>query len=156
MSKGNENQNMLRKIDAGAEWFVTQGVFAREPIIKLLRDYGDLCRERGITPKKVVLTFAPCGRPKTMTFVKWLGMYVPEDVEKRIFEAENPVKESMTFLRETLEYILEQTHNTGVPIGINVESLSIFKDEIDAAHDLFQILQVCTIMTRDTNCAGRR
>jgi hypothetical protein len=31
-----------------------------------------------------------------------------------------------------------------VPLGINVESLSIFKEEIDAAHTLFQQLQVPT------------
>jgi hypothetical protein len=29
-----------------------------------------------------------------------------------------------------------------VPVGINVESLSIYKEEIDAAHELFQKLQV--------------
>ena len=29
-----------------------------------------------------------------------------------------------------------------MPLGINVESLSIFKEEIDAAHTLFQKLQV--------------
>ena len=39
------------------------------PTIRLLRDYGDACREAGLTPCKVVLTFAPCGRPKTMTRV---------------------------------------------------------------------------------------
>ena len=30
----------------------------------------------------------------------------------------------------------------GVPLGVNVESVSIFREEIDAAHNLFRILQV--------------
>lgn len=81
-SKGNENENMLRKMKFGAEWFITQGVFAAEPVIKLLHDYGDLCKKEGVAPKKVILTFAPCGRAKTMTFIKWLGMNVPETTEK--------------------------------------------------------------------------
>lgn len=140
--KGNEDVNMLSKVEFGAEWFITQGIFSAEPISKLLNEYGDLCREKGIVPKKVVLTFAPCGRPKTMTFIKWLGMYVPADAEERIFAAEKPVVESITLLRELLLSVLQHTHNSGVPIGVNVESLSIFKDEIDAAHDLFQSLQV--------------
>ena len=145
ITKGNENINMLRKMEFGADWFITQGVFASGPISKLLNDYGDLCRQNNVVPKKVILTFAPCGRPKTLSFIKWLGMFVPEEVEKRIFDASVPVRESMVLLKEILLSILEATGNSGVPIGINVESLSIFKDEIDAAHDLFQSLQVSII-----------
>jgi hypothetical protein len=141
-SKGNEHLNMSRKAEFGAEWFITQGVFSAAPVSKLINDYGDVCREKGVVPKKVVLTFAPCGRKKTMDFIKWLGMFVPEHKEKRILNAESPVKESVILLREILLCILQQTGNSGVPLGINVESLSIFKDEIDAAHDLFQLLQV--------------
>ena len=88
--KGNEDENMVSKVEFGADWFITQGVFAAGPISKLLNEYGDLCRKRGLVPRKVILTFAPCGRPKTMTFIKWLGMYVPEEAEKRIFSAESP------------------------------------------------------------------
>ena len=198
--KGNEDENMVSKVEFGAEWFITQGVFAAGPISKLLNEYGDLCRKRGLVPRKVILTFAPCGRPKTMTFIKWLGMYVPEEAEKRIFSAESPglsppinkrssthpinntintpyqhalvnttlltldihpyqhehthtlskspVRESVALLRELLLAVLEGTHNSGVPIGINVESLSIFKDEIDAAHDLFQLLQATLLNSR--------
>ena len=40
-------------MDFGAEWFITQGVYASEPISKLLNAYGDLCRSKGIVPKKV-------------------------------------------------------------------------------------------------------
>ena len=53
-----------------------RGIFDADPISKLLNDYGDICRKNNATPKKVILTFAPCGRPKTMTFIKWLGMNV--------------------------------------------------------------------------------
>lgn len=145
--KGNETTNMMRKIDLGAEWFITQGVFASEPVIKLIVEYGDLCRAKGIIPKKVILTFAPCGRQKTMQFVKWLGMFVPEEAERRIFASQNPVKESIILLKELLSEILENTAGSGVPLGVNVESLSIFKEEIDAAHELFQSLQA-TLLNR--------
>lgn len=143
MSKGNEDQNMLRKTFLGAQWFITQGIFASGPIISLLNKYGELCREQGVVPKKVIMTFAPCGREKTMTFIKWLGMFVPADVEKRILNAENPVNESIVLLCEILTDILGKTAGSGVPLGINVESLSIFREEINGAHDLFQRLQVC-------------
>lgn len=140
--KVNENTDMVMKSESGADWFITQGIFTAAPVSKLLNDYGDLCRKKGIVPKKVILTFAPCGRPKTMNFIKWLGMYVPEEKEKRILSAEVPVRESVILLNEILTKILEDTSNSGVPLGITVESLSVYKDEIDAAHDLFQLLQV--------------
>lgn len=140
--KGNEHTNMFRKSAFGAQWFITQGIFAAGPLIKLLADYSDLCRQNNVTPKKIVLTFAPCGRPKTMTFVKWLGMHVPAEIEERIFSSTNPVQESIAISCEILKEVLLQTRSLGIPLGINVESLSIFKEEIDAAHDLFQKLQV--------------
>lgn len=153
--KGNENENMLRKQNFGAEWFITQGVFSSEPVIKLLHEYGDLCKAKGVTPKKVVLTFAPCGRQKTMTFIKWLGMHVPKEAEDQILNATNPVQESVNLLCDLLVRILKETGNSGVPLGVNVESLSIFKEEIDGAHELFQKLQFILLNSRGSPWAIR-
>jgi hypothetical protein len=144
--KRDEALSMCTKSEWGAEWFISQGVYSAAPMIRLLNDYGTMCRARGVVPKKVIITFAPCGRPKTMTFIKWLGMEVPPDVEQRIMTAESPVTESITLLCEILGSILEKTSGSGVPIGINVESLSIFREEIDGAHTLFQKLQVSRIL----------
>ena len=152
MKKGNEDDNMLSKIEHGAQWFITQGVYEATPTIKLINAYSDACRVKGIIPKKIVLTFAPCGRKKTMTFIKWLGMQVSEETENSIFSAANAVDKSVDLLCEVLQSILLGTGGSGVPIGINVESLSIFKEEIDGAHVLFQRLQVnCFIFLFDIN-----
>jgi hypothetical protein len=140
-TKKNEDLNMYRKTAFGAEWFITQGIFNAGPLVVLLNSYGDLCRAKKVVPKKVVLTFAPCGREKTMTFIKWLGMHVPPEVEARILSSADPVQESVKVLTEVLTTVLELTGGCGVPLGINVESLSIFREEIDAAHRLFQKLQ---------------
>lgn len=144
----NEAQIMCNKMDWGAEWFISQGIYSATSIIRLIQDYGCLCRDRGIAPKKLILTFAPCGRTKTMEFIKWLGMTVPPQVEERIFSSPNPAEESILVLCETLNEILQNTSGTGVPLGINVESLSIYKEEIDAAHVLFQRLQAILLNHR--------
>jgi 5,10-methylenetetrahydrofolate reductase len=159
--KNNEQFNMMRKQNYGAEFFITQGVFNSSSIIRLLNDYGALCRELDVAPKKVILTFAPCGRAKTMTFIKWLGMHVPEAVEARIMGAKRddlqegerdvgPVNESIALLLEVFKEVLEGTAECGVPIGINVESLSIFREEIDAAHTLFGGLQEMLLNSHKT------
>ena len=141
MIKKNEDVNMFSKATLGAQWFITQGIFDAEHAIKTINDYSKLCRDKNVVPKKVILTFAPCGRQKTMTFIKWLGMHVPESVEKSILESTDPVHTSITILNDILKKILEHTGGSGVPLGLNVESLSIFKEEINGAHELFQILQ---------------
>ena len=124
------------------------------PTIRLLRDYGDACRA-GLTPCKVVLTFAPCGRAKTMTF---LGRKMARDTrpgvarhsrpERRILDAESPVDESVALLCETLEKILDETLDCGVPLGVRVESVSIFRKEIDAVHELMRRTQAIALDKR--------
>ena len=78
--KNNEQYNMMRKQNYGAKYFITQGIFDATAIVRLIKDYGALCRELDVEPRKIILTFAPCGREKTLRFIKWLGMKVPEQV----------------------------------------------------------------------------
>ena len=76
-----------------------------------------------------------------MRFIKWLGVTVPDAVEREILDAENKVGKSVDLLCAMCKKILEETRGCGVPLGISVESVSIFKNEIDAAHDLFRRTQ---------------
>ena len=43
--------------------------------------------DKNVQPTKVILTFAPCGREKTLKFIRWLGVSVPKEVEDRILGA---------------------------------------------------------------------
>ena len=83
-----------------------------------------------------------------MTFLKWLGIRVPEAAERRILEAESPVDESVVLLCETLEKILDETQDCGVPLGVSVESVSIFRKEIDAVHELMRRTQAIALDKR--------
>lgn len=89
LTKGTEHLNILRKVGYGAQWFISQAVYDAEATIKLLHDYADECRRRGIEPVKILLTFAPVGRPKTLEFARWLGINVPSAVEQRILAKAN-------------------------------------------------------------------
>ena len=145
-----EHLNMLRKQQAGARWFISQAVYDPEPTIRLLRDYAALCKEKGVTPQKVVLTFCPVSRQKTMDFVKWLGVRVPAEAEEKILSADRPVDASVEFLCDMLTRILDETMGIGVPLGISCESVSIYKAEIDGVHDLFRRLQGILLDARGT------
>ena len=41
---------------------------------QLLNDYYQLCLREGIAPTRIILTFIPCGRAKTLEFMRWLGV----------------------------------------------------------------------------------
>jgi 5,10-methylenetetrahydrofolate reductase len=101
-----EHLNMIRKQKAGCQWFVSQAIYDIGPTIQLLKDYASLCRQEGVTPRKVILTFAPVSRTKTLNFIKWLGVNVPDDIEKSILEAERPVDKSIDILCDHLKVIL--------------------------------------------------
>ena len=143
-----EHLNMLRKSKAGADWFISQAVYDAEPTIRLLKDYAASCKQEGVTPRKVVLTFAPVSRAKTMNFIKWLGVRVPPEAEELILNAEKPVDKSVEFLCDVLRKILNECVGVGVPLGISCESVSIFKSEIDGCHELFRRLQEIMLDTR--------
>jgi hypothetical protein len=132
---------MMRKQKAGAEWFVSQAIYDVEPTVQLLKDYASLCRQQGVSPRKVVLTFAPVSRTKTLNFIKWLGVKVPAEIEESILQHERPVDRSIDILCDHLKVILRETAGIGVPLGINCESVSIYKAEIDGVHELFRRLQ---------------
>ncbi|KAL7550758.1 hypothetical protein ACHAWF_013974 [Thalassiosira exigua] len=143
-----EHMNMIRKQKAGANWFISQAVYDAEPTIRLLKDYAAVCKQSGIAPRKVVLTFAPVSRKKTMNFIKWLGVRVPEQAEEQILGAEKPAEKSIDFLCGVLRNILAECSGVGIPLGISCESVSIFKSEIDGVHELFRRLQCLLLDSR--------
>ena len=176
VTKKCEHVILDKKSKWGADWFITQGIYDPEPMISVIKEYGALCREQGTQPKKIILTFTPCGRRKTMDFIKWLGMQVTEEAERAIFGDEageakageakageakvegkakaakaakpkpkrrvkTPLERSCDLMCANLTRILDECHGSGVPLGLNVESVSGYRDEIDATHDLFRALQ---------------
>lgn len=150
--KGNEHQRLLAKSGNGCEFFISQAVYNTQATIDLLTSYARSCREQGETPKRIILTFTPCGSAKTLEFMKWLGISVPEATGYRILDAENPLAESIRICQNNLEQILEACLPLGLPIGLNIESLTNRKAEIDASIHLYQLLKA----TLDLKLAQRK
>ncbi|MCW3095813.1 MAG: hypothetical protein JWL77_1431 [Chthonomonadaceae bacterium] len=136
-----ESQRMVQKARNGCAFFISQAVYYAEPTQRLLKDYSLDCQKHEISPKRVVLTFAPCGRPQTMAFLKWLGIAIPVETEYRILSDATPLTRSIQICCANLRAILDQAAPWNIPLGVNVESVSIKKDEIDASIDLFCALQ---------------
>ena len=136
-----ESARLLAKGIEGCGYFISQTVYQPAPTQRLLADYLRDCRGAGTTPKRVILTFAPCGREKTLGFLRWLGVNVSADTERAILGAPNPLARSIGICRDNLRRILDGAYASHIPLGINVESVSINRDEIDASIDLFHALR---------------
>src|SRR5262245_11181835 len=79
-----EAARLLAKGIQGCGYFISQTVYHAPPTQRLLADYLRDCRGAGTEPKRVVLTFAPCGREKTLGFLRWLGVNVAPDTTRAI------------------------------------------------------------------------
>lgn len=135
-----ESRRLHDKADLGCRFFVSQAVYHPAATIRMLSGYAALCRKLKRTPSRIVLTFAPCGRAKTMDFMKWLGIAIPEETERAILGSPAPLARSIEICSDNLRQILDQDYVHELPLGVNTESVSINKDEIDASIDLFHAL----------------
>lgn len=140
-SKGNEHERLIEKSKQGCQFFITQAVYNAQATIDLLTSYARSCKQQGLTPSRVILTFTPCGGQQTLDFMQWLGISVPQATRYRILDAENPLNESIRICRDNLQLILQHCAELGIPLGLNVESLTNRKEEIDASIRLFRLLK---------------
>ena len=139
-----ERSEAARRLGKGIEgcgYFISQTVYHAQPTQRLLADYLRDCRGAGTAPKRVVLTFAPCGREKTLAFLRWLGVNVSAETERSILGAANPLAKSIEVCRDNLRRILDVGYASHISLGINVESVTINRDEIDASVHLFHSLK---------------
>jgi 5,10-methylenetetrahydrofolate reductase len=135
-----ESARLLAKGIGGCGYFISQTVYHAGASIRLLADYARDCRGADVAPRRIVLSFSPVGREKTMAFLDWLGVRIPPETAHAILAASNPLAKSIDVCRDNLRRILGEAYAREIPLGISVESVSINKDEIDASVDLFHAL----------------
>ncbi|WP_432459328.1 MULTISPECIES: methylenetetrahydrofolate reductase [unclassified Agarivorans] len=139
--KGDEHLRLLHKMEQGCRYFVSQAVYNAQATIDMLSRYAHQCRENQQQPQRIILTFSPCGSAKTLEFIEWLGISVPEATSLRILNAEKPLNESILICYNNLVQILETCLPLGIPLGLNIESLTNRKEEIDASILLYKLLK---------------
>jgi hypothetical protein len=136
-----EAARLLAKGIEGCSYFISQTVYHAPPTRRLLADYLRDCRGAGVEPRRIVLSFAPVGRERTMQFLRWLGVRIPDATAQDILNNSNPLKRSVEVCRDNLRRILDGQYGDDIPLGVSVESVSINRDEIDASIELFHALR---------------
>lgn len=139
--KGDEHQRMLAKTEQGVRFFVTQAVYDVAATKSLLSDYHFSLEARGEAPAPVILTFSPCGSAKTLELMRWLGISIPRWLENELLQDGDILARSVRLCEEICAEAVAFAREKNLPIGINVESISIRRAEIEASAELFQNLR---------------
>ena len=139
-NNGGEIRRMFDKQATGCGYFLSQTVYDAALAADVLNRYARECHRWRVTPCRVVLSFAPCGGPRTLSLMKWLGIAIPREVEDRILTAESPLSESIDICRSSLRQILDAIPENDLPLGFCVESLSADRGEVEASVELFHEL----------------
>lgn len=136
MSKKDEHQRVLNKINEGCEFFISQAVCNVENAKIFLSDYARACEEIGGKKVPIIFTFTPCGDAKTMSFMRWLGIDVPRSFEQRLLHSSNPLEMSLKTSLDSFEELFLFGRGLGISVGANVESISRKRVEIEASISL--------------------
>jgi hypothetical protein len=136
-----EHERMLVKATAGCRFFVTQAVYDVTSTLSLLSDYCLALGSKNQAPMPVLLTFSPCGSLKTLAFMKWLGIRFPRWLENELRFAADPLETSLRLCESIFLEVWSYARGKGIPLGVNVESVSIRKAEIDASVQLINTLR---------------
>jgi hypothetical protein len=139
--RDDEHLRLLAKQDGDCRFFVTQVVYDLNAAKNLVSDYYYECEARRIAPAPLVFTFSVCGSMKTLDFLRWLGVVVPRWIENDLKHAADPLEASYQQALATAGELMAYCRTLGVPFGINVESVSIRRVEIEASVRLAQQLR---------------
>jgi hypothetical protein len=138
---GAEHERILAKTDAGCRFFVTQAVYDVTATKSLLSDYALATRRRGVPALPIVITLSPCGSEKTLAFMQWLGITFPRWLENDLRHAPDPLETSIQLCERIYADAWGYARDKGIPLGVNVESVSARKAEIEASLELTRRLR---------------
>jgi hypothetical protein len=138
--KEDEHDRMIAKQKSGCRFFITQSVYDAASTRSLLSDYALSLQANGRSPAPIVLTFSPCGSVRTLEFMKWLGISFPRWLENELRHSADTLERSIDLCESVFADVQDYAREKQLPIGINVESVSIRKSEIDASVELYRRL----------------
>ncbi|WP_410499923.1 methylenetetrahydrofolate reductase [Chitinibacter sp. S2-10] len=139
--KHDEHIRVANKVAEGCSFFVTQCVYNVEAAKNFLSDYYYACQKSGTPMVPIIFTITPCGSVKTLEFMKWLGISIPKWLENDLVHSGDILAESLDACRGIFSELLSFASEKHIPIGCNVESVAIRKDEIEASLQLVRDVQ---------------
>ncbi len=131
-----EQHRIADKARNGCSFFISQAVYNLENAKDFLSDYYYHCVENKTELSPIIFTLTPCGSEKTMQFMKWLGISIPKWLENDLKNSESMLNDSIDICLDIFNNLYSFALKKNIPVGFNIESVSIRKKEIDASIEL--------------------
>lgn len=140
-----EDQRILDKMNAGVSFFISQCVFNIDYAKQVVEAVMTSCRSLQIAPPVIIFTITACGSAKTLQFMEWLGIHVPEGLKAELSTSADMLEKSVSICLNIAAALTEYCMEQGIPFGFNIESVAIRKAEIEASvfltNEIDQMLQ---------------
>lgn len=131
-----EDVRILDKMDCGVSYFISQCIFNVEYTKQILDALLAACGNKEKELPTIIFTLTICGSAKTLLFMEWLGIHLPDDIKKDLRLSTNPVGRSVeiavAIAKDLIRYCLERS----IPFGFNIESVATRKEEVDGSLQL--------------------
>jgi hypothetical protein len=136
LKKGDEHLRLFDKIDKGCSFFISQCVYSINNTKNFLSDYyyASLAENREMVP--IIFTLTPCGSLKTLHFMEWLGIDIPQWLQNELKHSNDILSNSIAICKSIAVELLDYSKSKNIPIGFNIESVAIRIDEIEASIEL--------------------
>ena len=126
-TRAQEVKRLVKKTQAGTEFFTSQVIYESESVKQLLKSYWEICRLKNIKPQTIFLSFAPIASYSDVELLTWLGVEIPQIIRQELKigwlgMAERSFKICENILLDVLSYLKE--NNIQVPVGLNIEHIS--------------------------------
>jgi len=131
-----EDERAIAKMDAGCTFFISQAVYSVTATKDLLSDFYYRCEAQQRRMPPVLITLSPCGSLRTLDFLRWLGVSVPHWLENDLRRSRDILQSSLKVCSEVLADLHDFAASHNIPLGCNVESVSLSRVEIEASVEL--------------------
>ena len=152
-----EDVRILDKVDSGVSFFISQCIFNVGFTKKTLHDLLMTCNTRGRAVPTIIFTLTICGSPKTLEFMEWLGIHIPDDIKEELRLSTNAVARSVEIASAIAKDLISFCIDRDIPFGFNIESVATRKEEVDASVGLLNTIAAMLKehgLRKDSGCVG--
>lgn len=139
--KGDEHTRLFHKMDKGCSFFISQCVYSVNHSKNMLSDYYYSSQDEGRDMAPIIFTLTPCGSVKTLQFMEWLGIEIPQWLNNDLKHSTDILGKSIEVCQNIAMEILDFSREKNIPVGFNIESVAIRKEEIEASIELLKYVK---------------
>lgn len=131
-----EDVRILDKVDSGVSYFISQCIFNVAYTKQILEDLVVACQNQKQDIPTIIFTLTICGSVKTLQFMEWLGIHIPEDIKEELKVSTSPAGRSVEIATSIANDLIQYCQQRSIPFGFNIESVATRKEEVDASLEL--------------------